>query len=88
MDAITRALAELKKVQIEATITAMDYQATVLALKATLLEIGGQKAAEVLVQQEVIQKHKRLAERSEYQTALQILQKEIEKTEALPILLQ
>ena len=88
MDATQRALVELRKAQIETDITALDHQAAVLALKATLLTIGGKTAAETLVQQEAIQKHRLLAARDSLQTALQILQKEIEKTEAPPILLQ
>jgi hypothetical protein len=79
MHPITKALTELKKAQIEATITLLDQQANVLALKSTVLELGGQKAAEALARHLAAEQSKQLAKRDEWLTVLQLLQKEIEK---------
>lgn len=80
MDAITKAITELRKNQLETDITALDHQAVVLALQATLLEIGGQKAAAAFVQHLAAAKHKLLVTRGSLQSDVQTLQTILEKS--------
>jgi hypothetical protein len=75
----TRAILELKKTQLEMTITALDQQAATLALKATLLELAGPNAAEVYARNHTTEKNRLSARRGELQSGAETLQTIIER---------
>jgi len=74
MDNITRALAELRKTLFENTITAIDEQANVQALKATVLELGGQAAVEAFERHHEAERNRLAALRGSFVTGVGTLQ--------------
>jgi hypothetical protein len=80
MNDAVRAFTELRKTLLEMQITTLDQQAIVLALQATLLEVGGKEAGVVLANRHAAEKHKLLATRDSLATDVQLLQTILEKS--------
>lgn len=79
MSPIDKALVEFKKAQIEFMITLLDQQAVVMALKSTVLELGGTGSDAIYERHHVVEMHKRAEERREWQTVVQTLQTILDK---------
>ncbi|QHN02142.1 hypothetical protein FTO74_01155 [Granulicella sp. WH15] len=80
MDTVTKAIVEFRKDLLNSDITALECQANVLALKATLLALGGPDAATLFEHHFQIERGKLVERIKEFQTAAQTLQTIIEKS--------
>jgi hypothetical protein len=80
MDERTRAFVEIRKTLLELQITALDAQATIQALKQTVLEVGGAEAGLKLANHQAVEKHKLAAKRADLQSEVDALQTILEKS--------